>query len=290
MTKIILQRKMTKIILSVLLVFCSFSSFAQESIVWDTPFESTSEWSVSGDPNNNVWETNQYVGTLVGNAYQGTGALSLAALPTEIRNEFNVDGLFSWGTEYWIGYAFKIVEDCDNLRPFTQIRQAPGSSTNAFTLRSVDGGQVAICTSTNAALADVAPSGSGGDGQELTYFNRVLNQWHVIVMHVNWDYQNGFIKVWIDGDLLVDKTGTTTYRRDANNDVLPGTVYPKIGPYPGNVADKIGEIHYDRYQVWEGAGGSYEDVHPLGLSPNGSSTPIVDASKKKRNSIFGTIN
>ena len=253
-------------------------------MIWDSPFDSASEWTTDGDSPNSIWETNQYQGFLVGNAYEGTGALSLTALPNEIRNEFNTNGIMDMGTEYWLGWAYKIVTDTDDLRPFIQIRQIPGSSTNAFTMRCTSSGQITINTSTDPAYADVAVGGSGGAHQEYTYTDRTLGQWHVLVMNVNWHYQNGFIKVWIDGDLKVDKTGTTTYRRDSNGDILPGQIYSKIGPYPSTYA-KIGEIHYDRYRIWEGPGGSYEAVHPLGLSPAGQ-VASNEIAKKKTTAII----
>jgi len=254
------------------------------SIIFDTPFESSAEWTTNGNTSNSIWETNQYTPVLITNdSYQGSNCMQLSATSGsgDTRNEINANNLMSWGNEYWIGFAFKIVEEVPSSRLFMQIRQVPTNSTNPISLRIVNG-QVRIDHTTDPALGDVTPGSGAGAGAEHTFFQHTLNQWHVFVAYFKPDYQNGDLKIWMDGDLLVEKINTTTvYRRNVEGTILNGTLYGKLGPYWANLAHE-GIIRYDGYKVGQGAGGTYKDVHPLGLSPSGTVGGVIGSKRKNK--------
>ncbi|MFS4455771.1 hypothetical protein [Maribacter sp. 2304DJ31-5] len=55
--------------------------------------------------------------------------------------------------------------------------------------------------------------------------------------------KDGALKIWIDGDVVLDKVNTTTiYRRTKGNNIVYNKYTPKIGPYVG-IKEKVGEIH-----------------------------------------------
>ena len=258
-----------------ILLLCSFfcgRSFGQANgIIFDTPFESTSEVTNNGDTANSVWESNGKPFTLVtNNVRQGNSAIRLSYENSSTRTELNTDAVLNWGMEYWIGLAMRVVEDVTTGRVALQMRQIPTNSTNPITLRSAANGQIRIAHSTNPSNADATPVSGASWGANSTYFNRTIGEWIDIVIHYIGHYQNGTMEVWINGEKLVNiQNGTTLYRRDENGNILDGVIYLKIGPYWGNTTPS-GIYEYDRYRVWEGSGGSYEAVHPTGASPNGS--------------------
>jgi len=61
-----------------------------------------------------------------------------------------------------------------------------------------------------------------------------------------------------------------------------------------HVVLKIGDYYYDEYKVWDGAGGTYEDVAPLGSSPNtpgggggdNPPLPVVDGTKNETSAML----
>ena len=266
--------------------------FSQGSIIWDTDFESV-QWSVNGNPAADIWETNGAVVTQRGNAREGSFCIELAAQPGTIRNELNVDNLMSVNTPTWIGFSFKILEPVPNFRIVKQLREVPTNSTNVLSIRCREDSQLEFETSTNPDYADVTVGSGAGWGSESVLVDYTLDQWHDVVIYMDSDYLDGALKIWFDGELIVNKVNTTThYRRTTDGTIKSGIIYPKIGPYQSGAGD-FGIIHYDTYKVWEGEGGTYEDVSPLGLSPGSGvdpdPQPIPNTEKRIKKGKLTTI-
>jgi len=274
--------------------------FGQGSIIWDTDFNSI-QWSVDGSGRNGdpqLWETNGATANLVGNAREGTGAVELPMESDNERNEMNVDALFfdAWNEEFWIGFSFKIVEPLPSSRLFMQIRCKaidPDSPTvNPIGFRQESPGKWYIQTATDPNYYDVAPVPFGGAGsytESSNLIDYVQGEWNDVVIY--WkpnsvgNSSDGDVKIWVNGEVIVDKSNTTTvYRRSVDGVIIDDFFAPKIGPYAGTL-DRVGVYHYDAYKVWKGAGGTYEDVSPLGLSPGdvgGGGTPVAPIQGNKK--------
>lgn len=283
---------MKKILYILLLLFAPFI-YGQGEIVWDTDFDSV-QWSVDGNTNLNIWELNDYTAFVVGSPREGTGAVQLKMASTYKRNEIFASTVIEpyFGREFWVGFSFKVVTPVPNSRIFMQFRQIGGpinKSINAIAFRMTGTGQWEIGHATDEAWYDYQFSipewGGAGTGHEHTSgLSYTLNQWHDIVLYMKinsyGNNQDGTLKIWHDGDLIVNKVNTTVHYiktldiNTGDTGEILDKMTPTIGPYCGSLT-RVGEIHYDTYKVWYGAGGTYEDVSPLGLSPGGSPTAVT---------------
>ena len=294
-----------KKLLYILFLF-PFLSMSQGSIIWYTDFE-TDQWSLSGG--SNIWEyeadrgiprTTDHVSAAISSGRSGTGrAIWLGDYNSNsTRNEVGSDRMVDFD-EHWIGFSMYVTQATQNSRPYAQWRPVTASPNqgvvNSLTLRQGSTGQMYWNTATDLAEVDVVhPSGAGTGAEVKGTFNYNLNEWIDIVIHqklrfgaayddtgapTSWD-EDGYFQIWVNGDLIVDHTGTTVYRYSNNPDEttkleFDGDVTPSFGPYWSSLNSPQGDVYYDEYKVWAGAGGTYEDVSPLGLSPGGGQTPPI---------------
>ena len=114
--------------LKYIVLFLPLIALSQGSIIFETPFESSAEWSVNGDPDNNEWEANDQTIILGStNPRQGTGYVSLEAgnqgASQTTRVEMNIDRTWEpvWGQEFWIGFSFRIREALPNAVSYTHL-------------------------------------------------------------------------------------------------------------------------------------------------------------------------
>jgi hypothetical protein len=77
--------------------------------------------------------------------------------------------------------------------------------------------------------------------------------WHDVVLNLKYSYSdNGFYKVWIDGEQVVDDSGMNTYKQSKGPNFV-------IGPY-GHM-ERETTIYYDEFRVG-GASSSFDEVSP----------------------------
>jgi hypothetical protein len=269
----------------------------QGSIIFNTDFE-TVQWTTDGSTPN-TWEYDQGIprttdhgSAAISKGRDGTGrAVWLGDYNGHsTRNELGRGRLSNWG-EHWIGYSIMITEAAQSSRVYSQFRNMvpKGLGTgrgvvNPVTLRQGAPGKLYFATATIAANVDVVqPSGASTGTQSLPAggFDYKLNEWIDIVIHWKLAFGSGYtgpatpydvdgyLEIWVNGEKIIDHIGTTTYRYANETGVeYDGDIAHTIGVYWSSTNSPQGNVYFDEYKVWEGSGGTYEDVSPLGLSPN----------------------
>lgn len=271
-----------KIFLSILLLLpvLLFGQSPKFYTSFDVP-----QWDTNPSTNEELWEyeTDRGEPRLVSDTRTGNGnSVHLGDYNGHItRNEIHKNRLSDW-SEHWVGFSMKVVKATQSSRVYAQWRnmRPQGSpdygGINPVTLRQGSTGQMYWATSTIEANVDVVQQSGASTGTESTNFNYNLNEWIDIVLHWEFDPVDGFIQIWVNGDLIVNETGTTTYRY-ANVSGIPydGDIKHTIGVYWSKNNAPQGDVYFDEYKVY-GANGSYELVHPTGASPNGSGSSCSD--------------
>jgi|GEM_PF-2953693 len=237
-------------------------------LIWYSDFE-TEQWNLSGT-GNNMWEYESDRGEprVTTDALKGNRALWMGDYNDHItRNEIHRNRLSSW-EEHWIGFSIKIKEEADNSRIYAQFRnmRPEGSpdfgGINPVTLRQGPSGKMYFATSTDEKNVDVIQSSGASTGTESTYFDYNLDEWIDIVIHWELDPTDGFLEIWVDGDKIIDETGTTTYRYANESGIAyTGDIKHTIGVYWSSKKSPKGNVYFDEYRVWKGPG-SYLDVAP----------------------------
>lgn len=250
-----------------------------------TDFETT-QWDANGSTS--TWElgSNDEV-RVVSDAYEGSRAIWLGSFNNDAtRNEIN-NSVVATTSESWVGFAMKIVTPGGSSRPYAQFRPlrvgggVGAGVTNVITIRQGSSpGKAFINTSTIEENVDVIyTSGANPSGCcDATNFDYVVGEWFSIVIHWVLDPVNGQLEIWKDGNLIFSKTGTTIYRyAHVDGEAYGSNLNITVGPYWSSNLAPVGDVYYDKYSLWEGTGGSYEKVHPLGLSPGagGGTPPII---------------
>ncbi|WP_027064592.1 heparin lyase I family protein [Maribacter sp. Hel_I_7] len=270
----------------ILFLLFPFLIAAQGSIILDSPFDSSSELGSNGstDWRNDIGTFDSGIIT-DGTARQGIGYVrltnDLGGIRSEITRQYNdapnaANGFYDWYTEYWIGYSIRVVEPVSGYAILTQFRPhthnyTNTSGTNPYTLRNLSGNKFGFLWNTNASAKNTTfPSGaiSGSIVYEYPY---ELGEWYDIVINFKLDPDNGFVRIWCNGDVVLNHVGTTTYNKAHDGSQKDPAGYVKLGLYYGP-SNSTGEAHYDTFKVWKGSGGEYEDVSPLGLSIDGDIT------------------
>lgn len=288
-----------------ILLLITASTFAQGSIVFDTNFESASELQQSdttwrsdlpaaNPPNANVILND-------GNALEGNGYVKMLYTDGGIRSEIsrqyigNANTYFlDWGVEYWLGYAMRVNVPVDGYKIVTQFRPYGDGGSNPFTLDTYNSNTLYFKWSTNSSIKDDVPTTSAGWGGVNYSAPYITGEWTHIVMHFVIHPTNGYVQTWVNGTQYMNHTGTTTYTKKTNGTTKDPRNYIKIGPYYGDYTNQLMDIDYDAFSLWEGAGGTYEDVSPLGLSP-GQTVPELPEAQipvdiiQKRKSLFNAM-
>lgn len=260
------------------LLFSAFLASGQ-GIVLDTDFETdgdiiagSSDYAWRDDlPNNNT----SYV--YVGGAREGSRAIRMRYNGAE-RNELVHQTRRDWGTEYWIGYSIRVDERVNGYEIITQHRPEE-EGQNSFSISTPASNKLRILTATDVTKTFVDPeSPCAICGLVATDVTIVPGEWNDIVINIiSATDTSGKVIVWVNGVQVVNITGQPTVYAIANGGASKtATFYEKIGLYYGPLGS-TGDIYFDAYKVWEGPGGSYESVSPLGLSPGtgGGTPPII---------------
>lgn len=229
----------------------------------------------------NPWTSNGGAMTVAisNDAREGNNSIAFRPTPGKERSELMPAPLgnhYNWGTEYWQGFSIKIVEEATGYKIIQQHHATPfnddyvcSAGANGFAIRD-NNGNFEIMTATNQNFTNVVPSSGAALARlETVSVKRNLNQWYDFILHFKYATDNtGFWEVWIDGNKVVDLHNlATVYKYDVCGNLKEPLDYLKIGLYYGNGSEG-GRILYDAFRIGYGSNVRYEDVSPLGLSPN----------------------
>lgn len=184
------------------------------------------------------------------------------------------------GKEYWYGFSVFIPKDfvIDN-RPeiFAQFHAVPDVGEAWF---------MPFCgleIMENHYILDllwdsnfISTDGNLDGGESFSFGNIAADRgkWTDWVFNVKWDYKkdgDGFMKIWKDGVLILDRKGPNCF-----NDVIGP--FLRFGMYkyswkhneekdfPSNTTNRV--IYHDEYRIGN-ANAKYEEIAPGGLSPTG---------------------
>ena len=244
---------------------------------------------------------------LVDNAKEGDSALAISILPGNARNEIgvradtdapdpaNLDYGVGFGAEYWLGYSFKIVDLADEgswnimaqMRGYANGFDDGVGKSNFYTVQANSTTLIfGFSTDPNEALSQAIGERSCAVCEQVfysTYLDNApitynLNEWIDVVMHfvLDWD-SDGLLEMWVNGKKVVDiPSGPTVYRYDAAGLEVEPFMTRTLGIYTGGGA--TGEVHYDAYRLWKGAG-NYDLVAPNPIIPP---IAVFDTLEKKK--------
>lgn len=187
----------------------------------------------------------------------------------ELVGEPNIE--FYWGNEHWIGFSFYSKVPAGGAKIIYQHHSTPGdrdwsckANPNSFTIKNHGEENIRFLTSTDESrLNEVPTEGGATKYTDEWIYPAQINSWHDIVMNFRYNPDStGFLKVWSDGELVLDHKGMNVYLKDGCGELRDPRQYMKIGLYPaGSGAD--GEIYYDEIRVGDSTA-SYDLVKPRG--------------------------
>jgi hypothetical protein len=256
------------------------SIIAQGSLTENVSFDSAT--SYSGGVNTFRSDVDNNNATIVGNAREGTGAVRFTKDAGGSRSEIVINGnnrYYQWDQDYWVGYSMKVVEQVSGFGIVSQHHARPSggvgsAGNNAFSITTVDADTFRFYTSTDPAQVNDNPGstaalGNSPVGTQVTIQNDsqyVLGEWNDIVLNFRLSENNtGYYRIWHNGFLIYEIVNSpTAYLFDADGTLKDREDYQKLGIYYGSAGTGI--VDFDAFRVWKGAGGTYEDVSPLGLS------------------------
>lgn len=118
------------------------------------------------------------------------------------RSELSENGSAPAGSEYWYGWSFYLPPNHPNIYPakvaFGQFHQR-NSRSPAFMFQNDAGG----------LLID-KNFGHSTERVPLISQDDLLGRWHHIEVHAKWDKLDGFFRVYVNGDLRYETSGSTT--------------------------------------------------------------------------------
>ncbi|WP_431129785.1 hypothetical protein [Flagellimonas flava] len=236
------------------------------------------------------------------------------------RSELFRDRVIRTDVPTYVGYSIYINERLPSSRAYSQMRNMKQSSDpvnnnaakNPYMLRQhSDNGKLFFNLLTDPTVAQTNPGPTGASEGALFWpnvagptvqgtdgsvaadygFDFNMNEWIDIVIYwdaLDYDTDNT-LKIWVNGDLVVDWYGVTNRRympenSEGNYLEVSGDLKHNIGTYWAS-AGVQGNAYFDEYRVCEGAGCTYEDASPLGLSPNGA--PLSSNNVLKSGRIRG---
>jgi len=180
---------------------------------------------------------------------------------------------FDIGGEYWIGFSIYIPDDLvidvaglgDILVQWQATPDEGEDYRSPVLVISVDADEWLIVSRWDTRAQ--TPPGNTWTGAEDIYrapLGSSIGKWTDWVINIKWEYDSsGFVKVWRDGDLIVDRTGPNC----SNDQVGP---YMEMGvyksswkyppeTYPSNTDWRL--FYHDELRI-AAADASHEDVAP----------------------------
>ncbi len=258
------------------------ASFAQDGVVYSEDFETGIR-----DPNLNLTCTDAYKRFSIQSdmTRYGSYAARLENSPNAgVRCELTYNGPadFHWGVERWLGYSFSVPYLSKGFGIISQHHSVPGygtdgkvdwsypSGANGFTIMipGGDGNEFWIQLIPPENLNDYEsgtlsnPLKGGATNSTNTFYSWPveLNRWFDIVLNFRYsDKSDGFYKVWVNGELVIDITGSNVNIHDTAGRIKETRNYLKTGIYSGTEGG--GAVIYDEIRVGDETS-NYEAVAP----------------------------
>lgn len=186
-------------------------------------------------------------------------------------------GDFMWGQEYWVGYSFNIPHNKANAgwRAFHQHHSARGNNTCASTGGNgfgifQQGEELVIFLTPPDQLNKPAGSSAAGNQSVAHRFPLETKKWFDVVMNFRYsDKADGFWKIWLNGKLIINKTGSNVNLYDKCGTYKARWYVMKYGIYSGIQGN--GAVHYDELRIGDAAS-NYQEVAPSGTNTGGATT------------------
>jgi hypothetical protein len=205
--------------------------------------------------------------------FSGTGSASdYVRQELVLMNHFNDDTFhFIYGNENWIGFSIFLANGYFNpTEPGTwgpvhhQYHGTPDGPPKCDWVENGRKQMITINTKKGNWVSWVkwdpqvcSPEDGQVSGVWYTHDSFVVGKWIDFVINVKWSYNDdGFLKVWKDGVLTIDKSGGNCF----NDDYGP---YMKFGIYGDLNAGQIMTVYYDELRLGDG-NSSYAEVAPRG--------------------------
>ncbi len=194
---------------------------------------------------------------------------------------FRRPGFFSWGDEHWAGFSFAIPYTITGFGVMSQHHSVPGpigdvdwgysSGANGFIIRKsadptkfaiylIPPGEESLNHNASGTTQNPLPGGASNGANVYYEWPIVHNQWFDVVLNFRYsDGDDGFYKVWINGEMVIDVTGSNVHLHDVAGRLKEKENYMQFGVYPG--PDGAGKIFYDEIRLGDETS-SYADVAP----------------------------
>jgi hypothetical protein len=251
-----------------------FSTLAFGQIEIKETFEDLSFVGVSG---NFEYEAGSAATNVVGK--EGISAIQFEhRADSEVRNEvaIKLQNAFEWGQEYWMRIWMNVVEPVSGFQSIMQFHAIPHSingipqwttiaGTNGFGITTENANEITLHTATDSQFLNTTALGGAFEQMQKKSIPIPNGQWFLLVVHFNLnDTSDGFFEAWIDGNKIIDKHGTTVYRKDADGLDKTREDYLKLGVYHGPVSTS-GILQLDGLEIVQGQS-NY--VRMAGAEPN----------------------
>ncbi len=194
---------------------------------------------------------------------------------------FREPGKFYWHEEIWHGFSFNLPSPGNGLHKLQQQFGVPGpidepdwnyssgangltinlsNNKTKFDIRLIPPGSESLNFYAAATIANPGPTNTSA-GTEIFYSWPIeYNRWFDVVMNFRYsDGDDGFFKVWVNGVLEIDVTGSNVHLHDAVGKLKPKEYNLKVGIYSGG--EGSGEVYYDEIRIGDKTS-SYDDVAP----------------------------
>ena len=175
-------------------------------------------------------------------------------------------------TQYWIGGRFELINYADDLPPWYTVVQLHGVPSNwnnccaGRTLISIKGGntdrQLEVYAEEVQNVDLITSCSASGPGLWKQPIENYQNRKVDFVYHINPSLSdNGFIKVWIDHNKVIDIKGPNTYRYDTCGVAKETKFYLQTGIYKDDNHNTLKQMYVDSIRVGN-SDGNYALVDP----------------------------
>ena len=185
-----------------------------------------------------------------------------------------IPGHFLVDEEYWLGVSLYLKDWNTNPSEWNTLLQTHGTPyENDWSCGAGHNGMTIYTTwdylrrknflkihAEEIKNAKIANSGSSAIGDPVWEIPCPENQWLDFVFHFKYSYSDdGFIKVWFNGELIVDLSGSTCYYLDKCGRPRDPRYVLKIGSYKEEKKFNYREMFVDEIRIG-GEDASYQDV------------------------------
>jgi gliding motility-associated-like protein len=298
-------KRMTKIFGSLIVISIGMLNFfgSQAQILNKDPGFETDNWQDN-------WARDTYtpcspsqykIEIVTDKARNGNRSLHLeqtACYRTEINTEPYSVGQLQWGREYWIGFSLYLEDWANNpadWNSLVQCRPAPGNlnwscdpGTNGFTLFTdnwTNNNEIKFHAEIHNDAMNKVPTG-GAIGNVAWSRPAPSNRWTDFVINLKFSTGNdGFIRLWVDGELVVDLKGPNILYRDQCGVPREPWMFLKFGTYKEYAHRTRRSVYYDDIKI-AGSQSNYNDVAPEADQGNANNPPSINILNPVPEHIF----